>query len=164
MPKLPMQVLGLAQQTTSRVPFESIPGIDRDGERSSDYEVAELDDDCSLTLNTSGNSLKPKEKTGLVEPHSGMPAENLNSGISPMPVAPIASHRGLLQKNKGKTTTEVRRARSNFPVLYEHCQDLLTPVILNPEVADRSSSYNHLARNSLQLSSVRSEEFDNEFS
>ena len=159
-----VQGLGREEETPSRVQFESIPPIDREEDGSSGFEAAEIGNGCSLTLNTSGSSLRPKQQAGWAEPHSGMPAENLNSGVSPTPAAPLASHRLRLQKNKGKTATDVRRAQSNFPVLYEHGKDCLTPLDLNLDAADRSSSYNHRNRNSLHLSSAQSEEFENEFS
>ena len=117
----------------------------------------------SLTLDSSGNSLRPGRLPGWAGSRSPAPADSPASAISAAPPAPIASHRATLTKNK-RSASVVRRAGSSFPALCGRGTDCLTPLDLKEDGADRSSSYNHRNRNSLHLSSARSEEFEDEFS
>ena len=77
-----------------------------------------------------------------------------------MPVIPLISHRKPLQ---GKKDKELKKAKSNFPAIYDHCQDALTPMLPIETKEERTSSYNIMNKNKLNLSTARSEEFEHEF-
>ena len=89
--------------------------------------------------------------------------QHLESALSPMPVIPLNSQRKPLHRDNTKKDKDIRRAKSNFPAIYDHCQDALTPMIPMETREERTSSYNIMNKNKLNLSTARSEEFEHEF-